>query len=240
MADLTQTPDPGPHTTLKKLLVLLVLVAGVAAFYLSGLHRYFTWEAAKTHRDAWRAWVDDHWLPAAAGFFLLYVAVTGLSIPVGWVLTVTAGALFGFVGGAIFVSFASTTGATLAFVLCRYVFRDFARRHLGRWLATSDRGVARDGALFVILLRLTPLVPFWAVNASMALTSLPVRTFWWASQIGMLPVSLLYVYIGTELARIESPRDVLSPGLLGAFAAMAVLPLVLRRVLRRGPASGVA
>src|SRR5262249_3644801 len=186
----------------------------------------------KTHRDAWRTWVDAHRLPAAAGFFLLYVAVTGLSLPIGWVMTVTAGALFGLAWAAVIVSFASTTGATLALLSCRYVFRDFARRRFGRWLDRIDRGLARDGALYVILLRLTPLVPFFAINAALALTALPVRTFWWASQLGMLPVGLLYVYAGTELARIEQPRDVLSPGLLAAFAVMGVLPLVVRRVVK--------
>jgi uncharacterized membrane protein YdjX (TVP38/TMEM64 family) len=226
----------------KRLLVAGLIVAGVAVFYLSGLHRSFTWENVKAHRDAWRAWVDARPLPAAAGFFALYVLITGLSIPVGWVLTVTAGALFGLVWGTVIVSFASTTGATLALLSCRYVFRDFARRHLARWLAAIDRGLARDGAAYVILLRLTPLVPFWAVNAALALTALPVRTFWWASQLGMLPVAFLYLYAGTVLGRIESPSDVLSPGLLLAFAVLAVLPLVLRRVLRRGasPSNGTS
>jgi uncharacterized membrane protein YdjX (TVP38/TMEM64 family) len=217
----------------KKLAVLSLLAAGVAAFYLSGLGGTLTWENVKAQRDAWRAEGTAHPVTASAAFFLLYVAVTGLSIPVGWVLTVAAGALFGLVRGGVIVSFASTTGATLALLSCRYVFRDFARRRFGHWLAAIDRGLARDGAFYLILLRLTPLVPFFAINAGMALTGLPVRTFWWASQLGMLPVSLLYVYAGTVLGRIASPRDILSPGLLAAFALMALLPLGLRSVVRR-------
>jgi uncharacterized membrane protein YdjX (TVP38/TMEM64 family) len=230
-------PEPQPpgderRPLWKKLAVLGLLAAGVATFYLSGLHAALTWENVRAQRDAWRAEVAVHPIAATVVFSLLYVAVTGLSVPVGWVMTVTAGALFGLVWGGVLASVAPAVGATLALVACRYVFRDFARRRLGRWLAVIDRGLARDGAFYVILLRLTPLVPSGAINAGVALTSLPVRTFWWASQVGMLPVSLLYVYAGTVLGRIEAPGDVLSPGLLAAFAVMALLPLVLKRVVR--------
>jgi uncharacterized membrane protein YdjX (TVP38/TMEM64 family) len=143
---------------------------------------------------------------------------------------VVAGALFGMLRGVVLVSFAATLGATVALLLFRYGLRDFARRHLGRWLDAIDRGLARDGALYVILLRLSPVVPYWAVNAGVGLTGLPVRTFWWATQVGMVPVALLYLYVGTVLGCIESPRDVVSPKLLAAFAALAVLPLVIKKV----------
>jgi uncharacterized membrane protein YdjX (TVP38/TMEM64 family) len=218
----------------RKVAALAAMAGGVAAFHASGLHERLTWEWVSTHRDAARAWADARPLAAAAGFVALYVAVAGLSIPVGWVLTVAGGALFGMVWGGLLVSFAATAGATLAFAAWRYVFRDFARRKVARGIDAFDRGLARNGALFVVLLRLTPLVPYFAVNAGMALTRLPARTFWWATQLGMLPVTLLYLYVGTRLGQIESPGEVLSPAVVAAFAALGVLPLVGRR-FRAGP-----
>lgn len=218
---------------MRKPAVLAALVLGVAAFYASGLHHWLTWDAVRTHRDAARTWADARPITAAAAFAALYVVVAGLSIPVGWVLTVAGGALFGILWGGVLVSFAAAAGATLAFAACRYVFRDFARRHAGFWLDTFDRGLARDGALYVILLRLTPLVPYFAINAGMGLTRLPARTFWWATQLGMVPVTLVYLYVGTQLGQIESPNEVLTPPLVAAFVALGVLPLAVRRMISR-------
>jgi uncharacterized membrane protein YdjX (TVP38/TMEM64 family) len=226
-------PAAAPKPFWKRLLVVGLIAAGIAAFYLSGLHEQLTWETVKAERATWQGWVREHPLAASAAYFALYVAVGGLSLPFGWVLTVAGGALFGLVWGLVLVSFASTLGATLALWSSRYVFRDLARRKLGRWLDAFNRGLRRDGALYVILLRLTPLVPFFAINAGLGLTGLPVRTFWWASQLGMLPMTALYVYAGTVLGTIDRPADVASPGLVAAFAAMALFPVVLARVLRR-------
>jgi uncharacterized membrane protein YdjX (TVP38/TMEM64 family) len=226
-------PDTPPRPLWKRLLVVGVIAVGLVAFYLSGMNERLTWEAVKTNRETWQQWARAHPVTSSATYFALYVAVAGLSVPVGWVLTVAGGALFGLVWGLVLVSFASTAGATLALLASRYVFRDLARRKLGRWLDRFDRGLRRDGALYVILLRLTPLVPFFVINAGLGLTALPVRTFWWASQLGMLPMTALYAYAGTVLGTIERPQDVASPGLVAAFAAMAVLPVLLGRVLRR-------
>lgn len=214
----------------RKSAVLALVVAGVVAFYAGGLHHWLTWESLRAHRDTARAWADTHPVAAMTAFVAVYVVVAGLSIPVGWVMTVAGGMLFGMLWGGVLVSFAAAAGATLALVACRYVFRDFARRHFGRWLDAFDRGLARDGALYVILLRLTPLVPYAAINAGFGLTRLPARTFWWATQLGMLPVTLLYLYAGTQLGRIESPREVLTPPVVAAFVALGVLPLAVRRL----------
>jgi uncharacterized membrane protein YdjX (TVP38/TMEM64 family) len=219
---------------MRKLAVLALLVAGVAAFHAGGLHDYLTWESVRAHRDAARAWAGERPVTAAAAFTAAYVAVAGLSIPVGWVLTVAGGMLFGMLRGGVLVSFAAAAGATLAFLASRYVVRDFARRHFGRWLAAFDRGLERDGALYVILLRLTPLVPYFAINAGFGLTRLPARTFWWATQVGMLPVTLAYLYVGTQLGRIESPGEVLTPPVVAAFALLGMLPLAVKRLT--GPA----
>ncbi|MFO0810587.1 MAG: TVP38/TMEM64 family protein [Gemmataceae bacterium] len=210
-----------------------LLLAGVVAFYASGLHERLNWDWLRTHRDTAKAWVDANPLIAAVTYAVTYIVVTGLSIPVGWVLTVAGGMLFGLLWGSVLASFAAAAGATLALMACRYIFRDFARRHLERWIAVFDRGLARDGALYVILLRLTPLVPYFAINAGFGLTRLPVRTFWWATQLGMLPVTLLYLYAGTRLGEIASPREVLSLPIVAAFAMLGVLPLVVRLHMAR-------
>jgi uncharacterized membrane protein YdjX (TVP38/TMEM64 family) len=165
-------------------------------------------------------------------FFLVYAAVTGLSLPVAAPLSLAAGALFGRWLGTAVVSAASTLGATAAFFSSRYVLRDFVRRRLGPRLEALDRGLDEDGAFYLLTLRLVPLVPFFLVNLGMGLTRVRLRTFVWVSWLGMLPGTFLYVNAGTELARVASPADALSPEVLLSLAALGVVPLALRLLLK--------
>jgi uncharacterized membrane protein YdjX (TVP38/TMEM64 family) len=213
-------------------LVAALAVGAVAAFFALGLQRYLTWEALLAHRDQLKGYVDEHWWTALLVYFLIYVAVTGLSLPVAVVLSLAGGALFGRWWGTAVTSFASTAGATSAFLLSRYVLRDFVQRRWGRRLEAINRGLERDGSYYLLSLRLVPAFPFFLINLALGLTRMRVWTFWWVSQLGMLPGTFLYLNAGTELRDLHSPKDVWSPGLLASFALLAVFPLLVRQAVR--------
>ena len=164
-------------------------------------------------------------------FFLAYVAVTALSLPGAALMTLLAGALFGLLEGFVLVSFASTAGATLAMLSSRFLLRDWVQTRFGQRLAKIDAGIEREGPFYLFALRLVPAFPFFLINLAMGLTRLPVRTYWWVSQLGMLPGTLVFVNAGRELGQLESLSGILSPGLLGAFVLLGVFPLIARKLL---------
>jgi uncharacterized membrane protein YdjX (TVP38/TMEM64 family) len=168
-----------------------------------------------------------------AGYFLVYVAITALSVPGAAIMTLAGGAIFGLWIGGLLASFASTIGATLAFLASRYVLRDAVQRYFGHQLAALNAGLAKDGAFYLFALRLVSLIPFFTVNLAMGLTPIKTGTFYWVSQVGMLAGTMVYVNAGAQLASIGSVADMLSPTLLGAFALIGVLPLVARVAVRR-------
>ncbi|MGQ0799677.1 MAG: FAD-dependent oxidoreductase [Pseudomarimonas sp.] len=211
-------------------MLLLIIIAVV--LYRSGLADQLTLAALKSKQNELSAWVAANIWIAAGAFFAVYVAVTALSIPGAAVMTLAAGALFGVVIGTLIVSFASSMGASLAFLTARFLLRDSLRARYGERLKAFDAGVERDGAFYLFTLRLVPLFPFFLVNLLSGLTALRLPTFYGVSQIGMLPGTIAFVYAGTQLAQIESLRDVLSPGLIAAFVAIGVLPLVMRAFTR--------
>jgi len=210
------------------LLVVVVLLIG--AFFVFDLSRFLSLDALKRNREALQAWQQAHPVAALGGYMAAYVAMAALSLPGAAVLTLAGGALFGVVTGTIAVSFASTVGATLAFLIARFVLRDAVRRRFGARLRPIEEGVARDGAFYLFTLRLVPLFPFFLVNLLMALTPIATPTFYGVSQLGMLPATIAFVYAGSRLAQIERLADVVSPGLIGAFVALGLLPLVLRKM----------
>lgn len=213
-------------------IVLIVVALVVVVLWRSGLLAELSLEGLKARQGMLQTWTAANpWL-AAGGFFAVYVLVTGVSLPGATIMTLAAGALFGLVEGTILVSFASSIGATLAFLASRFVLRDGLRRKYGERLRTFDKGIARDGAYYLFTLRLVPVVPFFLVNLLAGLTALKTRLFYLVSQVGMLPGTIVYVYAGTQLARIETSNDVLSPGLIGAFALLGLLPLIMRFVTR--------
>jgi uncharacterized membrane protein YdjX (TVP38/TMEM64 family) len=216
-----------------RLAVVLVPAGLIAGFYSSGLHERFSLGWLRGHLTELQETASDHFLPAVLVFFLVYVAVTSLSLPVAVWLSLLAGALFGPWVGTAVVSVAATAGATVAMLASRYVLRDWVRRRFGRRLELIDRGFERDGAYYLLTLRLIPAVPYWLINLGMGLTPIRTRTYVAASWIGMLPGTFVYVYAGTELGRIESPRDVLSPGVLVALLLLACLPLATRLLVGR-------
>ena len=215
-----------------RLILVAVLVIAAWALWRGGLLDQLSLEGLKARQEALQGWTAAHPAGAAIGFFALYVLVAGLSLPGAAILTLAAGALFGLVEGTLLASFASTIGATLAFLASRFLFRDAIRNRYGERLRTFDEGIARDGGFYLFTLRLVPVFPFFVINLVAGLTVLTVRTFYWVSQAGMLPGTIAYVYAGTQLARIREAGDILSPGLLGAFALLGLMPLLMRWLAR--------
>jgi pyruvate/2-oxoglutarate dehydrogenase complex dihydrolipoamide dehydrogenase (E3) component/uncharacterized membrane protein YdjX (TVP38/TMEM64 family) len=216
---------------LGKLALLLLLLGAVAAFFLLDLGDYLTLEALKSRQSDLAALVEAKPLLAIAAFFLLYVAVTALSLPGAAILTLAAGAIFGLWTGTLIASFASTIGASLAFLSSRYLLRDWVAARFGRRVAAIDAGIARDGAFYLLTLRLIPAFPFFLVNLAMGLTAMRLLTFALVSQVGMLPGTLVYVNAGTQLAQIESTSDILSPALIGSFVLLGLFPLLAKAAL---------
>ena len=217
--------------TKSRLIVLLLILALIAAFFAFDLGRFVSLEFFKAQQASIAGWYDAHPLQTLAGFFLLYVAVTGLSLPGAAVLTLVAGALFGLLVGTVLVSFASSIGATLAFLSSRFLLRDWVQSRFGDRLKPINDGVQKEGAFYLFTLRLVPAFPFFVINLLMGLTPLPARTFYWVSQLGMLAGTLVYVNAGTQLAKIESLRGILSPGLLISFTLLGLFPLIAKKIV---------
>ena len=214
-----------------KFALLVLVLALLASFWALGLDRYLHLDALKAGQAALGAFTGRHpWL-APLLYFVLYVAVTGLSLPGAAVLTLAGGALFGLAEGTLLVSFASSIGALLAFWLARYLFRDGVQQRFGSKLATIEQGFAREGAFYLFALRLVPLFPFFLVNLATGLLPIRAWTFYWVSQLGMLGGTLAYVNAGTQLAQLTSIRGVLSPSVLLSFVLLGVLPLLTHKAL---------
>src|SRR5688572_29583273 len=209
-----------------KLVVLVVLAALVAAFFVFDLKQYFSLEYFQSQRSAITAYVEANPIQAAVIYFLLYVAVTGLSLPGAAILTLVGGAVFGLLWGTVIVSFASSIGATLAFLASRFVLRDWVQGKFGDKLKPINDGVAKEGAFYLFALRLVPAFPFFVINLVMGLTSLKTRTFYWVSQLGMLAGTIVFVYAGTKLGEFK-----IGPGLIFAFVLLGIFPLIAKKVL---------
>ena len=206
-----------------RFVLLAVFVLAVAAFVAAGGLEVLELEALKARYDALEDVYATRPALTVAFFFLVYVGLATSSLPGGAVLTLVAGALFGVFAGTLIVSFASSLGALAAMLLARYVLRDWVRQRFGARLAALDRGIARDGALYLFMVRLIPAIPFFVVNVGMALTKMPAARYYWVSQLGMLPGTLVFANAGRRLSELESSGDVLSPGVMGSLALLAVL-----------------
>jgi len=212
-----------------KLLVLAVLAVAAGAFFALGGHRYLTFQNLEAQQEAILALYQSHPWQTALGYFLAYVAVTGLSLPGAAVMTLVGGAVFGLALGTVLASFASSIGATLAFLASRFLLRDWVQGRFGAQLAGLNAGVAKEGGLYLFTLRLIPAAPFFVINLAMGLTPIRVWRFYWVSQLGMLAGTVVYVNAGTQLAAIQSPAGILSPGLIGAFVLLGLFPLIAKR-----------
>ena len=205
-----------------------MIVVVVGAFFAFGGHRYLTLEQLRAQQNAAQQVFQTHPWQTALAYFAVYVAVTGLSLPGAAVLTLFGGAVFGLLWGTVIVSFASSLGATLAFVVSRFLLRDWVQGRFGDKLKPINDGVAREGAFYLFALRLVPAFPFFVINLVMGLTPIRTWTFYWVSQVGMLAGTLVYVYAGTQLAEFR-----LSGGLIAAFTVLGLFPLAAKKTLEK-------
>lgn len=218
-----------------KLVVLVVFVAVAVSLYILFADAFDL--ANLVEREAQlRAWQDENPLAVIGAVFLIYVLATGVSLPGATVLTLMVGWYFGFVRGFILVSFASTMGATLAFLFSRFLLRDSIQNRFGKRLDKFNSALEREGAFFLFTLRLIPAVPFFVVNLVMGLTPLRTSTFWWVSQLGMVPGTMAYVYAGSSVPDLQTlaengAKGIFSPQLIVAFVILGLLPITLKKLI---------
>ncbi len=215
----------------KKNLLIIVIAITLFGFWFFDLKNYLSLSYLKSQQDAFSAFYAENRFVTLLGYFILYVVMTAFSFPGAAILSLAGGLMFGLVMGTVIVSFASTIGATLAFLIARFILRDSVEKKYGSRLHKINQGIEKEGDFFLFALRLVPVVPFFLINLLMGLTKIKIWTFFWVSQIGMIPGTIAYIYAGTQLGEIESLKDILSPGLLFAFAFLGVLPLIMRHVL---------
>jgi uncharacterized membrane protein YdjX (TVP38/TMEM64 family) len=209
-----------------------VFLATVACLYFTP-NADTAWAYAKERLDAWKTWVDANFVLAAVTFIVIYVCIVTPPVPLAAVTALVGGALFGRWWGTGLMSIASVTAATLAFLLARYLLRDWVNRRLGGLMRRINAGFARDGVWYVLALRWMPAIPFFAINMGLGLTPIRLRQYVLVSWAAMLPFTFLYAHAGCELAKLESPKGILNPALLVALGAVALVPLGLKWVIRR-------
>lgn len=215
----------------KRLWILLIIAAVVATFYALGLDSYLTLDQLKASQSRFDDLLEQYPVAIPAAYFIIYVLVTAVSLPGATIMTLAGGALFGLWQGLLLVSFASSIGATLAFLVARFLLRETVRARFGERLKAIDRGIQRDGAFYLFTLRLVPIFPFFIINLVMGLTRLRTWTFYWVSQLGMLAGTAVYVNAGTQLAQVERVGDVLSPELLLSFVLLGLFPWIARAIV---------
>ena len=214
-----------------KIFLLLSLVFLIASFFVFDLQQYLTLDTLKEKKEWINLYSSKH--PALIIFIysLVYIVITGLSLPGATILTLAGGAVFGLFWGTVIVSFASTIGATLAFLAARFLFQGTVKSRFGPRLQAINQGIERDGIFYLFTLRLVPIFPFFMINLTMGLTSIKVRTFYWVSQLGMLAGTAVFVNAGTQLAKITSLSDILSPSIIGSFILLGVFPLMAKKII---------
>jgi len=216
----------------KRLCIVTAIVLMLAAVWYFDLTDYLTLEYIKMKQDAFRVLYAENRVLMVGAFIVLYILVTALSIPGAAIMTLAAGGLFGFWTSLIAVSFASTIGATLACFVSRYILKDWVQETFGSKIKKIDDGIKKEGAFYLFTLRLVPIFPFFAVNLVMGITSLPLKTYFWVSQLGMLPGTAVFVNAGKQLATINDVSDVLHPVHLVSFALLGIFPLLAKYLLK--------
>lgn len=214
-----------------KILLLVVIVALIGSFFLFDLGQYFSLDFFKSQQARIDTYYQTHPWQTALVYFGIYIAVTALSLPGAALMTLVGGAIFGLLVGTVIVSFASSIGATLAFLVSRFLLRDMVQSKFGNHLQPINAGIEEDGGFYLFTLRLVPAFPFFVINLVMGLTPIRILTFYLVSQIGMLAGTLVYVNAGTQIAQIESLSGILSPGLIASFVLLGVFPLIAKKVV---------
>ena len=216
----------------KKIVLLIVITLAVITFFLFDIQQYAKLDYIKAEQQNIFEYYKQNVFFIMVLFVFLYILVTALSLPVATVLTLLGGALFGFSLGLIIVSFASTIGATLAFLMARFLAQDYVQKNYENQLSKINKKFESEGAFYLFALRLVPVFPFFIINVVMALMPIKTWTFYWISQLGMLPGTIVYVYAGTQLAQIETFSDITSPSMLIVFALLGLFPLIAKNFVQ--------
>lgn len=221
-----------PTINMKIRIVFIALISvSILLFFHLGFDQYANLDYLKTQQTNIAEYQHSNPLETTLIFLFIYIAITALSLPGAAIMTLAGGAIFGLIKGTLFVSFASTIGATLAFIASRFLFREILQKRFSDRLLTINQGIERDGAFYLFTLRLVPIFPFFMVNLLMGLTTIKTLTFFIISQLGMLAGTVVYIYAGTQLAQISSPKDILSPTLILSFTLLGLLPLLAKKTI---------
>ena len=219
------------QTIVSRLIILALVGLGILLFVYFDLGKYLSLNYIKASQERFQTLYQAHQFLVIAVYMGIYIFVAALSLPGAAVLTLAAGVLFGVIVGSVVVSFASTLGATLAAFVSRFILRDWVQAKFGDKLGAINNGVAKEGAFYLFTLRLVPIFPFFIINLLMGLTRMRLSTFFWVSQIGMLPGTVVYVNAGKEIAQIDSLSGILSPGLLTSFVILGLFPITMKKLL---------
>ena len=216
---------------LKKILILIIIVGLIVAVKFFHIDQYLTLSFLKGSLDSLKSLYESHRIMVITGYFIIYVLTTSLSLPGASPLGIAGGALFGFWTATIVVSFASTIGATFACLVSRFLLRDWIQNKFGDRIKKVNEGVEKEGAFYLFTLRLIPVFPFWLINLAMGLIKMSLFKFYWVSQIGMLAGTMVFVNAGKELAKIESVKGILSPGLIISFTLIGIFPIMVKKLI---------
>jgi uncharacterized membrane protein YdjX (TVP38/TMEM64 family) len=220
-----------PAIMSKKITLLVLAALLIAAFIALDLGQYLRFEYLQASRDHFAGLFATRPAMMIGAFLLIYITATALSLPGATILTLAGGAVFGLGWGLVLVSFASSIGATLAFLAARFLAREWVQKKFGDQMAAINKGVEKEGAFYLFSLRLVPLIPFFAINLMMGVTPMKTWTFYWVSQLGMLAGTVVYVNAGTQLAQLSSPADILSAPLVASFVLLGLFPLAAKKLL---------
>ncbi|MFT4937115.1 MAG: pyruvate/2-oxoglutarate dehydrogenase complex dihydrolipoamide dehydrogenase (E3) component [Paraglaciecola sp.] len=215
----------------KRTILLFFIAVLIASFFIFDLNQYLTLESLKSNQQALAEYINANWFVAFIAYLVLYTVAAALSVPGAAILTIGAGALFGFGWGLLLASFASSIGATLAFLASRFVLRDWVKRTFSTKLESIDKGIEKDGAFYLLSLRLVPLFPFFIINLVMGVTGIKTWTFYWVSQLGMFIGTAVYVNAGTQLIEINQLSDIVSGDLILSFVLLGMFPLLAKFIL---------
>ena len=215
----------------KKIIIVSTVLLAVLAFRLLNLGQYLNLGYIKESQAVFAAFYSEHRALTIVSYMLIYITATALSLPGAAILTLAGGAMFGLVSGSIIISFSSSIGATLACAVSRYLLRDWVQEKFGDKLQKINKGMEKEGGFYLFTLRLVPVFPFFIINLVMGLTSIRLKTFYWVSQLGMLPATIVYVNAGKELGKIDSLSGILSPGLLVSFVLLGIFPIAAKKII---------
>ena len=216
---------------IKKLMLASLIAIVLILLLLLDLHHYLTLEYLKYSKDKLNSYYQDNSLIVLGIYFVIYLTSAAFSVPGATLLTLAGGALFGLVAGTLVVSFASTIGATLAMLISRLLLKDWVQNRFADQMIKINSGILKEGTFYLFALRLLPAVPFFVINLVMGLTHIRTVTFFWVSQLGMLPATLVYVNAGSELGKVQTIDDILSSSLIISFLLLGIFPLLIKKIV---------